>query len=381
MKQLLPILTLVLLLSACGGSKNSTRDGQKDLATLINRLNKKGSDEKIIADLQEVYGNAYLRATQRLENYRYDAAPQKWDKIIQELEGLHRMYETVSQNAYAVRLVKPANVYPQLVATKDSAAADYYEYGTNQLAQQTRENNKEAYYAFDRAQQYVPNFRDAKLQMKEAFDRSIINVLINQIQYDQFGTGGNNWGWNQYGSRDRQHQANIISDLGGQNSTSNPARFFDEYQLRSTGISPDLVVDLVWRNLRFDQPYDQTRSYNRSKQIETGKDTAGKPIYQTVTATVRVTERLLNADADMNVIITNAVSRNQIKWDRHPSEFRYNYEYATYTGDKRALESNDLTLINRSRNQPLPSQEDAMAAMMQRIYSNLVNSIRSTVSW
>jgi hypothetical protein len=245
----------------------------------------------------------------------------------------------------------------------------------------TRENNKEAYYAFQRAQQYVPNYRDAKLQMKEAFDRSIVNVLINQIQYDQFGTGGNNWGWNQYSTRDRQHQANIIRELGGQNSTTNPARFFDEYQLRSMGVGPDLVVDLVWRNLRFDQPLDQSRNYNRSKQVETGKDTSGRPIYTTVTATVRVTKRLLNADADMNVIITDAVSRNQIKWDQLPSEYRYTYEYAEYSGDKRALESSDLALINRGSSQRIPTKEEAMAEMMQRIYNSLVSRIRSTVSW
>jgi hypothetical protein len=381
MKHCLPFFALLIILASCGGSKYSTRGDERDLATLVNRLNKKGADDKVIADLQEVYGNAYTSATQRIENYRYDPAPQKWDKIIPELEGLHRMYETVSKSAYAVRLVKPFNVYPQLVATKDSAAADYYQFGSEQLSRQTRENNKEAYYAFQRAQQYVPNYRDAKLQMKEAFDRSIINVLVNQIQYDQFGMGGNNWGWNQYGSRDRQHQANIIRDLGGQNSNSNPARFFDEYQLRSTGAGPDLVIDLVWRNLRFDQPYDQNRSYNRSKQIETGKDTAGRPVYQTVTATVRVTQRQLNADADMNLIITDAVSRTQVKWDQLPANYRYNYEFATYTGDRRALESNDITLINRSQNQPLPTKEDAMGEMMQRIYQNLISRIRNAVSW
>ncbi len=193
--------------------------------------------------------------------------------------------------------------------------------------------------------------------------------------------GGSSWGWNQYATRDRQHQANIIRELGGQYSTTNPARFFDEYQLRGAGGAPDLVVDLVWRNLRFDQPLDQSRSYNRSKQIETGKDTAGKPIYTTVTATVRVTKRLLNADATMNMIITDAASRNQIKWDQLPSEYRYTYEYAEYSGDKRALESSDLTLINRGSNQRVPTKDDAMAEMMQRIYSNLVSRIRSTVSW
>lgn len=381
MKQLLPILFIAITFAACRGSRSASYSDEKDLATLINRLNKKGADDKIIADLQQVYNNAYTKSMQRLNNYQYDPAPEKWNKIIPELEGLHRMYETVSQSAYAVRLLKPANVYPRLISTKDSAAADYYQFGVEQLNLNTRENNKEAYYAFQRAQQYVPNYRDAKLQMKEAFDRSIVNVLINQIQYDQFGMGGSNWGWNQYSSRDRQHQANIIRDLGGQNSTTNPARFFDEYQLRSMGGGPDLVVDLVWRNLRFDQPIDQSRTYNRSKQIETGKDTSGRPTYTTVTATVRVTRRVLNADADMNVIITDAVTRSQIKWDQLPSEYRYTYEYAEYSGDKRALESSDIALINRGSNQRLPTKEDAMGEMMQRIYSSLVSRIRNTVSW
>jgi hypothetical protein len=381
MKQLLPILFIAVIFSACRGGRSASYSDEKDLSTLISRLNKKGADDKIVADLQQVYSNAYTKSMQRLNNFQYDPAPEKWNKIIPELEGLHRMYETVSQSAYAVRLLKPANVYPRLVSTKDSAAADYYQFGVEQLNLNTRENNKEAYYAFQRAQQYVPNYRDAKLQMKEAFDRSIVNVLINQIQYDQFGMGGNSWGWNQYSTRDRQHQANIIRDLGGQNSTTNPARFFDEYQLRSMGAGPDLVVDLVWRNLRFDQPLDQSRTYNRSKQIETGKDTSGRPIYTTVTATVRVTKRLLNADADMNVIITDAVSRNQIKWDQIPAEYRYTYEYGEYSGDKRALDNNDIAIINRGSNQRIPTKEEAMAEMMQRVHNNLVNRIRSTVSW
>lgn len=381
MKQLLPILFIGILFSACRGGRSASYSDEKDLSTLITRLNKKGADDKIVGDLQQVYNNAYTKSMQRLNNYQYDAAPEKWNKIIPELEGLHRMYETISQSAYAVRLLKPANVYPRLVSTKDSAAADYYQLGVEQLNLNTRENNKEAYYAFQRAQQYVPNYRDSKLQMKEAFDRSIVNVLINQIQYDQFGMGGNSWGWNQYATRDRQHQANIIRDLGGQNSTTNPARFFDEYQLRSMGAGPDLVVDLVWRNLRFDQPRDQTRSYNRSKQIETGKDTSGRPVYTTVNATVHVVKRMLNGDADMNIIVTDASTRSQVKWDQLPSEYRYIFEFATFTGDRRALDNNDLALINRTDNQRIPTKEEAMAEMMQRIYTSLVSRIRNTVSW
>ena len=377
MKQLIPFI-LLLSLASCSGGKYSTKADEKDLATLIKRLNKKGGDDKIIADLNEVYGSAFLKSTQRLENYRFDPAPQKWEKIIAEMEGLQRMYETISQSAYALRMVKPVNYYPQLIATKDSAAADYYGYGTQQLQQQQRENYKEAYYAFQNTIRYVPNYKDARQLMKDAFERSVVHVLINEIQYDDYSM---NTGWNQYNNNSRMMHNSIIRDLGGQNSNSIPARFYNEYDLRRENRAPELVVDLVWRNLRFDQQRDRTRTYNRSKQIETGRDTANKPIYQTVNATIYVTERELNANADMNIIVTDAVNRTQIKWDRLPADYRFTIEFADYNGDRRALDNNDWNLINRSRSQPMPSREDAMAEMMRRIYNDMVNRIRNTVNW
>ena len=377
MKQLIPFI-LLLSLASCSGGKYSTKADEKDLATLIKRLNKKGGDDKIIADLNEVYGSAFLKSTQRLENYRFDPAPQKWEKIIAEMEGLQRMYETISQSAYALRMVKPVNYYTQLIATKDSAAADYYGYGTQQLQQQQRENYKEAYYAFQNTIRYVPNYKDARQLMKDAFERSVVHVLINEIQYDDYSM---NTGWNQYNNNSRMMHNSIIRDLGGQNSNSIPARFYNEYDLRRENRAPELVVDLVWRNLRFDQQRDRTRTYNRSKQIETGRDTANKPIYQTVNATIYVTERELNANADMNIIVTDAVNRTQIKWDRLPADYRFTIEFADYNGDRRALDNNDWNLINRSRSQPMPSREDAMAEMMRRIYNDMVNRIRNTVNW
>lgn len=381
MKPRLPILIFIgfLLLASCRGSRQTTKSDEKDLSTLINRLNKKGGDDKVIADIKEVYNSAFQKSNQRIENYQYENALQKWDKLIPELEGLQRMYDIISKNAYALRMVKPVNLYQQLLSTKDSAASDFYLYGTEQMQQQQRENLKEAYYAFEKASRYAPNYKNTKTLMKEVYVRAIVNVLINTIQYDDFGM--NNWGWNAYNNYDRMIHSNIIRDLGAQTASNIPARFYDEYELRRQGKSPELVVDLVWRNLRFDYPRDYSQSYNRSKQIETGRDTANKPIYQTVTGVVYITRRELNANADMNIVITDAVNRTQIKWDRLPAEYRYTYEFAEYSGDRRALESSDLNLINRSRNQPLPTKEDAMKEMMQRIYNDLVSRIRNTANW
>jgi hypothetical protein len=372
-------IAVVLLASAC--SRNTYKSEQKDLGMLIKRLTKRGSDDKVLADIHSVYDPALQRAQQNISNYRYDAAPQKWDKIIGEMQNMQRMYEIINTNMYAVRMIKPVNFYRNIAEAKDSAASDYYNYAAEYFEREGRANSKVAYEAYNNALNYVPNYKDANQKKQEAFNRSIIYVLINQIQYDGFGFNNNNWNWNNYNNRDQMLQSQIIRDLGGRTNRNTPSYFFNEWDLRRENRGPDMVVDLVWRNMRFDQPRDRTRKYNRSKQIETGRDTANRPIYQTVNATVFVTERYLEANADMNIIFTDVVNRSQVDWQTIPASFRESIEFATYNGDRRALDENDWRLINRSQNQPFPNRDEVFERMMRNVYNDMLNRIRRVTSW
>jgi hypothetical protein len=368
----------ILLLFACSRSVHKTE--QKDLSMLIKRLTKKGSDDKVLADIHSVYDPALQRAQQNISNYRYDAAPQKWDKLIAEMDAMQRMFDIINTNQYAVRMIKPVNFYRNIAEAKDSAAAGWYNYAADYFVRRGRENYREAYNGYNKSINYIPNYKDARQKMQEAFNNSLIYVLINQVQYDGFGFN-NNWNWNNYNSRDQQLQNQLIRDLGGRTNRNIPAYFFNEWDLKRENRSPDMVVDMVWRNTQFDQPRDRTRNFNRSKQIETGKDTANRPIYQTVTATVYVTERYLEASADMNLIFTDAKNRNQIDWQTIPASFRESIEFATYSGDRRALTDNDLQLLNRGSNQPMPNREEVFERMMRNIYNDVLNRIRRVTNW
>lgn len=371
-------IACIILLAAC--SRGVYRSETKDLETLIKRLTKKGSDDKILADIRSVYEPALQRAQQNISNYRYDAPPQKWDRMIPEMQAMQQMFDIINTNQYAVRMIKPVNFYRNIAEAKDSAAADWYRYANDYFERAGRNNYKEAFEAYNKSISYVPNYKEARQKMQEAFDRSLIYVLVNQVQYDGFGFN-NNWNWNNYNSRDQQLQNQIIRDLGGRNNRNIPAYYFNEWDLRRENRAPDMVIDMVWRNMRSDQPRDRTRNYNRSKKIETGRDTANKPIYQTVTATVYVTERYLEANADMNIIFSDAKNRTQVDWQTIPASYRTSIEFATYSGDRRALENNDWNLINRGQNQPLPNREEVFEQLMRNIYNDVLNRIRRVTGW
>ncbi|MFT3846171.1 MAG: hypothetical protein QM725_14035 [Lacibacter sp.] len=368
-----------VLFFSCRHTKSITWSDEKELDALVKQLNKSGGNEKLIADLQRVYNDAFQKSSARLYNFYFEPVPGKWDKVVPEMEGIQRMYDIISQNAYAMRIVKPENFYQQLLLTKDSAASWYYDYGTERMKQPGRESQREAHDAFQKGLRFVSNYKDAGKLSQDAYNRSIVNVLVNQIQYDDYSMSS--WGYSRFGNQDRMTHDRLIRDLGAQTASQVPARFFNEYDLRRSNLGPDFVIDLVWKNIRFDYPHDRTTTYNRSKRIETGKDTANKPVYQTVTATLYVTRRELNANADMNIIVSDANTRSQVNWEMLPGEFRYYYEFAEYRGDKRALDNKDLRLLNNNRSQQVPSKEEAMNEMMQKIYHSLVSRIKQTVNW
>ncbi|HMP88348.1 MAG TPA: hypothetical protein PKE63_13800, partial [Lacibacter sp.] len=101
-------------LAACRSSRNSTRSDERDLSNLIARLNKKGANDKVMADISEVYNGALLRGRERISNYQFEESPFRYDGILTEMEALQRMYETIGRSAYALRQLKPVNFAPQI---------------------------------------------------------------------------------------------------------------------------------------------------------------------------------------------------------------------------------------------------------------------------
>jgi len=378
MKYVIILLSGILFFS-CRGSRSVGYSDQKDLNSLIKRLDKRGDDPVVLQDIRSVYDNARFKALVRLQNYSIESAPGKWDKIVPELQSLQQMHNIILKNSYAYRNVKPANYNAWLLSARDSAAADYYAYAEQISGNQSRSNKRRMYDAYAQALTFVPDYLDARNRMTELYQSSILQVLINPVQFDFIG-----WGLNSLPLINRRMDdlhARLIQDLGGQSARSVPARFYNPFQLRQDGIRPDLVADMIWRNVQIDQPGTSGRNYNRSKQIETGRDTANRPLYTTVYATVYINEQSLQARGSLHLLINDVSTRNQIVWDQYPAEYSYVYETATYTGDRRALTDRDWTLINRNRYQQLPNRGEIYAEMFERVFNNIQNRIQRTASW
>ncbi len=189
-------------------------------------------------------------------------------------------------------------------------------------------------------------------------------------------------GWNNYGNNfnNDYFQRTLVRDLGGNYNRTSPSVFYTDWEARRDNIRPDWEVDLTWQYLNIPQPLTNQYSRNVSKQIEISRDSSGKVQYQTVSATLQIIRRYFTASGDMELRVTDLDNRRNITTNRYNEQFNWQEEYATYTGDSRALSGNEYALLNNN-NYQIPRKEDILNQLSQRIFPQIRNRIESVVNW
>jgi hypothetical protein len=381
MKRYLYIFLVAILLSACGSSRNSVANTPQDKALIsaIKKLDKDPSNTAIQNTLSDLYKDATKVHLDNIEVYETLNDVEKWDKIIREYAALQKVAEIINSSSSAKKFLKIPSFIAEAEIARQNAAADYYNLGLNYLNENDKESSRRAYYAFQKATGFVPGYKDAKRQMDQAYQNSILNIVINPVRDDSYYY--NTIGRNRFGNSFNNDylQRNLVRDLGG-NTTNSPARFFTDLDAQRLRLAPDWIIDLTWVNLDIPQPY--TQQYNRvvNKQIQIGSDTANKPVYKNVSATLHITRKYFTAVGDLECRITDYQSGNNINLNRYSSQVDWQQEYATYSGDPRALSNVDEAILNNSSYR-LPRKEDILNELYQKIYPQVKNGIYNFVRW
>ena len=382
MRQLYLLFSVVLLsLVSCKTTRNYLlrSDEDRTLFDVVKRLNKSPNDTSALNALPVIYPLIQQRHLANINTYNSIPNPSKWDKIISEYETLEKIHEAVSNVPTASRQVSTVSYLNELNASRQQAAEEYYRSGITFLSAPGREDAKEAYIYFKKAGKYVPGYKDSKAKMDAAFQNAIINVVINPVQDHSyfFNSGFGNSGFN-YNSQ--QFQQTLVRELGGVYASRYPARFYTDWEGEQNNVHPDWVVDLTLRNLDIPRPAIYNYSRTASRQIESGRDTSGRPIYQTIYANLNISRQSFTARGILELNIIELNNRRNIAYNSFNETYDWQEEFATYTGDSRALSSNDWALIN-NRQYGTPERDDIMNELYRKFYPEVRNRISYLVEW
>ena len=382
MKQIFYTLIIAVFLASCGSSKNYLQRSNEDkaLQDVVKKLNKSPEDADALSALPILYNNIQLAHASKISSYKSSKDVARWDKIIAEYTELQNAYTAIINSTPAFRLVTPKSFESELLESRQNGADEYYALGRAALDEGSRDNAKLAYNYFKKADKFIPGYRDAKIQMSNAYENAIVNVVINPVEDNSFffNTG---WGNAGYNYSNEYFQQTLVRELSNQNTSRYPARFYTDWEARRDNIKPDWVIDLRLRNM--DIPYPATNTYTRqaSAKVQSGKDTSGNTTYQTVYATVNVTRASFTARGDMEVTIRDLATGRNISYRTYREDYRWQQEKASYNGDSRALDANDWNMINNSNFNNTPRKEEILNELYRKIYPQVKNNILYSVDW
>ena len=283
-----------------------------------------------------------------------------------QYEQLQAAYDAISGSPAAGKLVTP-KISARYCLNKKLAAADYYQSAENYLSKNGRDNARKAYTYFRKSAKFIPGYLDAQAKMEEAFKQAQVKVVINPVEDNSYFMN-RGWGWGPNFSNE-YFQQTLLRELNSQGDRF-PALFYADWEATRDRIDANWVIDLRLRNMDVPNPY--TRQYNRtsSARVQIGTDTAGRPVYQTVYATLYVTQMSFTARGEMEVQIRDIQNRKNIGFRNFRDEYRWEEERATF----RAIAGHSLPATGRSSTVPdstHPGRKISSGEIYRRIYPSV----------
>ena len=336
------------------------------------KLQKDPNDDKLLDIIHRSYRYAVNDHESRIRTNAASSNELKWEWMYNEYASLQRMYNAIYKVPSVVQSINPVDYSSYLITYSEKAGDVRYERGLAFMQQYDKQSYRNAYKEFQAAVGFKPGNRDALQKMNEAYEYAVTNVVILPMQqqggfvYSAYTIGGNNF--------DDQ----LIRSL--QYNTGNEfVKFYSAWDARSQHIRADQLVDMRLTTLNIGRYQDYRTSRKVSKEIVV-KETVYRPDsivkqYGWVYADITNTRRTMNSDAMLQVNVRD----NDGHWlwsDNFNANHNWSTEFATYTGDTRALSASDKQLVDRRQDYP-PTENEIMKCMLDQINNDALYRIKN----
>jgi hypothetical protein len=361
MRKAFYLFLLLVLIDACSSGKAALKKGDYYDAVIesVNRLRSSPDNKKAKAVLTQGYPLAieYIDAT--IQNGINSDDPMKWRNAVKGYEKINYLNDQIKTSLGAMKVIaQPVTRFKELADAKPKAAEESYQDGITAMMKNTREDAKIAYFDFKDANNYEPAYRESIEMMNQAEFNATLRVAYEEI---------NNTSIN-YGSLEP-----LINSLRRQFLSFRPVSQPDT-------VPPHQYLRLVFNGYRSDyRPTITSSVENLQRDIKTGEkkgpDGKTQDIMTTVTAKVTYYRKTKNATSSATMTITDAKSSAMLQNTTVEGNSSWLHEWATYSGDSRALTSNYQTLIKRS--EANPNDQDLFNQAIKNLESNLSSHLQS----
>ncbi len=365
-------LALLTLMLACTSGKKALQRGNYEESVLkaINRLRSSPNNDKARETLRQGYPMTVSYHQDRITNLKNSGNPFFWESILDSYVRLNTIYQEIQRCPACLQEVRDAKSYQTEIAdTKMLAASDRYQAGIGAFDRDhSRLSAKEAYLNFRRAFELVPNYKDTRQRMDEAYFHATLKVVLEQIPVHSRSLSLSN-----------EFFQNKINEYVSSNRMNEFVRFYTPQEAKTTKLDhPDHVIRLQFDDFVVGQVYlkENTETFSRDSVVvgKTEVDGAKRNVYGTVTAKYTVFRKTVSSRGLLDMQILDPNANRIVNQEKLPGEFVWVSEWASFKGDERALDKKQLELCNR-REVPAPPPQDLFIEFCKPIYSQVTGSL------
>jgi hypothetical protein len=368
-------LALLLFFAACKSpGKAFDRGNYTDAIELaVRKLQKDPRDAESKRILQSAYTYAVAQYEEKIRNLSGLASDNRWEQLYYQYSQLQRLYDKIQEAPAAAEAANPVNYASYLATYADKSAETHVQKAVSLIEERDADKAtyREAYYELRAALKFKPNDYEILKKLRAAKEAATVNILL--VPMDVNGSYRHN---TSYASRN--FEAGLARSI--RNGINNEfLNFMTAWDSRNTETEPDEVVELRLGSFYIGRPYDESKTRTVTKEVvvkETvySKDSVVKE-YAKVEARITTTKRLLVSTSELFIDIRDA-DRLNLWRDNVRAEHRWATEFATYTGDERALSDTDKVLLKGKGERP-PREEEIVDRLLDRLADNATQRLRS----
>lgn len=370
----LSFIAVIFFFISCKTASKLYEKGNYDEAVELaaKKLQKDPHDSKLRNIIQTSYRYAVEDHESRIRNNSQSSNELKWEWMYNEYCALQKMYEAIRKVPEVNKLVRPTDYSSYLITYGEKAGDIRYDRGLSFMQRSDKQSYQQAYREFQVAERLKPGDRNIIQKKIEAYEYAVTNVVILPMQ-ERYGFRYSSYN-NNYNSLDEQ----LLRSLQ-YNSGNDFVRFYSDWDARSQNIRADEIVDMRLATLNIGRYYDHRSTRQVSKEVVIREivyrpDSIVKE-YGRVYADITTIRRTMNSDAILQVNVRNG-NGGWLWSDNFTANHSWSTEFASYTGDARALSESDKQLINR-RQEQAPREEEIIRCLMDEINNNALYRIRN----
>ncbi len=329
---------IIFIITSCSSGLLQLKNGNFDESIFlsVNRLQDKPNHQKALSVLKEAYPLAIEEHKRAVRIYENSNEPFHWEKALAEYQQLNQIYEVITRKPAIMQIVGvPQNYAREAETARQLAADDRYQAGIIALAhKENRLAAKDALGQFQRANDLIPNYKEANQKAEEAFQYALHRVTIEPV----FST------IRLY--RDERETLQEHFDYAffrpKAKSPSPFVKYYTTNSAREDSLPQNEFIKFVLVDMSSPRVDINTSTENFSKQIKTGRkkinDSTYVDVFETVMACITTYNKRIEIRGSIEMQVRDYRNNYLIDSELDYETYVWADSYQTFSGRVEALD-------------------------------------------